>query len=340
MFNQLRSNANTVMHKSRKNKHANENSNSQAEIQPTDRLDFLAAIAMDHDISAKQSMAVRVAAVVLKHRHNQTGVIVLKYKTIAAEIGCSVSAVRDAVDLLKHLGWFEVEHVYRDGDITANRYKPCWDLAAACGGVWCVESRRLLSRGQASAEWRADLCAQGDTQNSEVYSQGVEPSVSNPIIPERSAPGMSACPSQRERADGADRHGNERTAGYQQTSEEAERDWVELKRILPGTSEDAECQPAENSTQGAKVLWHRLLKSGVPSSQILQAARGYLERKPDGQWQSGVAGFLSNFDPEQLPDGTYPEWGTYPDDKPAANDNRHYDRASGDDPNEGVEVDV
>ncbi|QHP67619.1 hypothetical protein EI171_09345 [Bradyrhizobium sp. LCT2] len=327
------------MQKSRKNKHASDN-RCQAEIQPTDRLDFLAEIAMDHDISAKQSMAVRVAAVVLKHRHNQTGLIILRYKTIAKEIGCSVSAVRDAVELLEDLCWFKVEHVYRDGEITANRYTPCWDWAAACGGVWCVESRRLLSRGQTPAEWRTNLCAPGDTQNSGVYSQGVEPSASNPTIPESSAPGMFACSSQRKRACGADRRGNERTTGYQQTNEEAERDWVELNRILPGTSEDAECQPAKNSTHGAKVLWHRLLKSGVPSCQIVQAARGYLERKPDGQWQSGVAGFLSNFDPEQLPDGTYPEWGTYPDDKPAANDNRHYDRASGDDPNEGIEVDV
>lgn len=322
---------------SEKRKHANDNNNCQAEILPTDRLDFLAEIAMDHDVSAKQSMAVRVAAVVLKHRHNQTGLIVLKYKTIAKEIGCSVSAVRDAVELLKDLCWFEVEHVYRDGEITANRYTPCWDLAAACGGVWCVEDRRLLSRGQTPAEWRSDPCPPGDTQNSGAYSQGVEPSASNPIIPERSAPGMSACSSERERACGADRPGNEKQANqYRQTSEEAERDWIELNRILPGTSEDAEQQPGKRSTVGAKVLWFNLLRSGVPSSQIVQSALGYLDRKPAGQWQSGVAGFLASFDPEQLPDGTYPE-----DQRHGANDNGQFRSASGDDDlNRGVEVDV
>lgn len=149
-------------------------------------------------------------------------------------------------------------------------------------------------------------------------------------IPDEDSSGVSARYSQRERACGTGRQGNEKQAGkYRQTRQEAEQDWIELNRILPGTSSDAEQQPGARSERGAKFLWNQLLRSGVPSSQILQSARGYLERKPDGQWRSGVAGFLSNFDPEQLPDGTYPEWGTYPDGKPAANENHQYDRASG-----------
>lgn len=298
------------MQKSRKNKHANDHNDCQAEIQPTDRLDFLAAIAMDHDVSAKQSMAVRVAAVALKHRHNQTGLIVLKYKTIAAEIGCSASAVRDAVHLLKDLGWFKVEHVYLDGEITANRYTPCWDLAAACGGVWRVEDRRLLSRGKTPAEWRSDPCPPEDTQNSGVYSQGVEPSDSNPIIPERSAPGVAAGFSVRERACGADRPGNGKQANqYRQTGEEAERDWDEINQILPGTSSDAEQQPGERSDRGARVRWNELLRCGVPSGQIVRHAQFYAaRRRQNGQWLAGVAGFLTHhFDPKMQEDGTYPD---------------------------------
>jgi hypothetical protein len=80
--------------KPRKDK--NDRDNSEAEIIPTDRLDFLSALAMDHGISAKESMALRVATVILKNRNNETGLIIRKHKTIATEIGCSVSAVRRA----------------------------------------------------------------------------------------------------------------------------------------------------------------------------------------------------------------------------------------------------
>lgn len=163
----------------KKIKHANDN--TQARILPTDRLDFLNAIAMDHGIPAKQSMASRVAAVILKHRHNQTGKIVLKHKTIAAEIGCSASAVRRAIDVLAERGWFEVEPQYVNGECTANKYIPCWDRAAAQGGVWSIESRGMLSNEQTSDQQRTDLCSVTSKQNSEVLSQGLQPGVPNPL---------------------------------------------------------------------------------------------------------------------------------------------------------------
>src|SRR4051794_22121784 len=109
----------TMAKTARKNKPDN-NENSQAQIKPSDRLDFLAAIAMDHGINARNSLAARAAVVILKHRHNQTGQIVLKYKTIADAMGCSVSAIRDAVAVLKER-WFRVEAVYFKGECVANR---------------------------------------------------------------------------------------------------------------------------------------------------------------------------------------------------------------------------
>jgi hypothetical protein len=157
------------------------NDNTQARILPTDRLDFLNAIAMDHGIPAKQSMASRVAAVILKHRHNQTGKIVLKHKTIAAEIGCSPSAVRRAIDVLAERGWFEVHPQYVNGECTANKYVPCWDQAAAQGGVWSIESRSMLSNEQTSDQQRTDLRSVTSKQNSGVLSQGTKPNVPNPL---------------------------------------------------------------------------------------------------------------------------------------------------------------
>src|SRR4051812_8947020 len=118
-------------------KSRHDNDNSQAQIMPSDRLDFLAAIAMDHGINARNSLAVRAAVIILKHRHNRTGQIVLKYKTIAKVMGCSVSAVRDAVAVLNQR-WFRVEPVYLDRECVANRYDPRWDEAAAVGGIWSV----------------------------------------------------------------------------------------------------------------------------------------------------------------------------------------------------------
>jgi hypothetical protein len=160
-----------------KNKHANDN--SQAQIMPTDRLDFLAAIAMDHGINARNSLAVRAATVILKHRYNETGKIVLKHKTIAAEMGCSVSAVRDAVNVLKKR-WFKVEPVYIDRECVANRYDPCWDEAAAVGGVWSLEDRRMVSGGQTSGLGGIDPCPHEGMQNSESHTQSPEPDVLNP----------------------------------------------------------------------------------------------------------------------------------------------------------------
>ncbi|WP_407155075.1 hypothetical protein [Bradyrhizobium sp. STM 3557] len=251
------------MQKPRKNKHANDNNNSQSAILPTDRLDFLSELAMDHEISAKQSMAVRIAVVILKHRHNQTGRIVLKYKTIAAEMGCSVSAVRDAVELIRELGWFEVEHVYNDAEIVANSYSPCWDLAAACGGVWCVETRRLLRRGQTPAEQRAEVCSPGGTQNSGIYSRVFDPSGSNPSFPASSG-------------DDAKRSGPARTSrpsGGAPATDEVNRRIAELEAILtPHTPYGDFKSNTDRSRRGATYQLRKLLRIGWTFEEIKEAA--------------------------------------------------------------------
>lgn len=113
-----------------------------------------------------------------------------------------------------------------------------------------------------------------------------------------------------DRACGADRQRNEEQANqYPQTREEAERDWDEINRILPGTSLDAEHQPGERSDRGARVRWNELLRSGVPSRQIVRHAESYVARqRKNDQWVAGVGGFLAHhFDPKMQEDGTYPD---------------------------------
>lgn len=160
--------------------------NSQTKIDPTQRLDFLSAIAMDHDILAKESMALRVAVVMLKHRHNQTGLIVLKHKTIAAEIGCSVAAVRRAIDILAERDWFGVEHQYVYGEYTANKYVPRWDRLlksdAQIGGQVCsITSSPLLDNEQTSVQQRADLCSVTSNHQLRDSNSEIQPRDSNPV---------------------------------------------------------------------------------------------------------------------------------------------------------------
>lgn len=286
---------------------------------------------------------------------------------IAFECSCSEATVYRAIEQTGPLReFFKMGKVIINGE-ERNTYTPDWDKAAAVNREFEIRleewkkahvdakqaandnhrNRNDVPRdaesgaGASQNERSRPRKMRGDDLSKRETIEVMAPNLSDRsyIIPDHSVPGTSARSFQRERTYGAGRHGqHEKPASdYRQTPEQAERDWAELNRILTGTSEDAEHQPAEDSAQGAKVRWHRLLKSGVPSSQILQAARGYVDRKPDGQWKSGVGGFLTSFDPEQRPDGTYP------DDKPDAdkeNDNRQYDRASGDDLNQGVEVDV
>ncbi|MEH2510172.1 hypothetical protein V1291_001526 [Nitrobacteraceae bacterium AZCC 1564] len=179
----------------------------------------------------------------------------------------------------------------------------------------------------------ATNCREGSDKLSVGYRQNgahnlsmesLPPNLSMRTIPGASHPGVAHRTLKKDRASGVDRHGRKKLAGgYQQSREEADQDWIELNRILPETSEDAEHQPREDSAKGAKVHWFQLLRSGIPSRRIVLAAQAYKDRKPVGQWVCGVAGFLTqHFDPEQLPDGTYPDDKQQAEVAPAAaNDN-------------------
>lgn len=275
-----------------------------------------------------------VAGVIADHFNPEEGYAFPSYRYLEFVYGFSQATISSTVRKLRK-GLMTID---RSGG--NNRYKP--DSQKVESVLTRLEAKR--------AEWKVRKPKQGASRGeagasrdeAEVHRE-VKPNVQRNAqpkdqhIPDEASSGVSARSSQRERACGAGRPGNEKQANqYRQTREEAERDWGEINRILPGTSSDAEQQPGARSERGAKFLWNQLLRSGVPSSQILQSARGYVERKPAGQWQSGVAGFLASFDPEQLPDGTYPE-----DQRHGANDNVQFRSASGDDDlNRGVEVDV
>ena len=111
-------------------------------------------------------------------------------------------------------------------------------------------------------------------------------------FPGNSAPGMSA----RFEGDGAsgDRHDlvGKRPANYQQTSEEAEQDWIELNCVLTGTSEDAEHQPGKESARERKF-------TGITCfvRVFYQASRddraGFKDRKLFGNGKAKSAGFLT-----------------------------------------------
>ncbi|UQR64295.1 helix-turn-helix domain-containing protein [Bradyrhizobium sp. C-145] len=123
-------------------KHKLGRDNAPTKIEPTQRLDFLSALAMDKRIKARESLAVRVALVLMLHRNGQTGLICPEHKTIAAEIGCSVDAVKDALNILVDTGWFRIVHRFRKGGMkSSNQYIPNWrqattiELASTIGAV-------------------------------------------------------------------------------------------------------------------------------------------------------------------------------------------------------------
>jgi hypothetical protein len=250
----------------KKIKHANDN--HQAQILPTDRMDFLTAIAMDSGIAAKESMAVRVAAVILKHRHNKTGTIVLKRQTIADEVGCSPSAVDKAVAVLKRQGWYEVKHVYAKPQIgcantkpqiVANRYDPRWDQAAAVGGVWSIEDRRLCQNDETSKPERGDPYARTSKQNSVSLTQGSKPGVLNPLSTTHSC----------ERAEISQGSGEDRPAGAP-ADDDLTAIVEKLEKGLPAYDPFDDHKPVdrERSRQGAIVALRKLLRIGWSVPEI------------------------------------------------------------------------
>jgi predicted transcriptional regulator len=93
-------------------------------IDPTTRLDFLNALAMDGRLNAG---AVRIGIILLSHRNGKTGLICPSHRTVAREAGCAVSTVQRSIRTLVTAGWFRVIHQAKDGKKTVNRYVPDWD---------------------------------------------------------------------------------------------------------------------------------------------------------------------------------------------------------------------
>lgn len=247
-----------------------------------------------------------VAGVIADHFNPEEGYAFPSYRYLEFVFGFSQATISSTVRKLRK-GLMTID---RSGG--NNRYKP---------DPQKVES--VLARLEAKrAEWKVRKSKQGASRGEAGASRDeaevlreVKPNVQRNAqpkgqhIPDEDTSGVFARSSQGKRAWGADRLDNEKQADqYRQTREEAERDWNKIKRILPGTSSDAEHQPGERSDQGARVRWNQLLRDGVPSSQIVRHAEIYRDRqKSNDQWVAGVGGFLAKYDPEMREDGTCPD---------------------------------
>ncbi|MGY3511279.1 hypothetical protein [Bradyrhizobium lupini] len=244
---------------------------------------------------------VHVAMRLLDHLNRKTGQLNPAHATIAAAIGTSVETVWRSMARLAEHNFLKARARFTKGGLqTSSQYDLNLELHghdATSSVTHPVRHRRRTRHVIGDVPGTSSTTDEPRGTNLGEENHGER----NAGIPAAGADRHVRLGSGVDRACGADR------PPYKQSGEKAEQDWIELNRLLIGTSEDAEHQPGERSSRGAKVHWHQLLRSGVPSSQILQAARGYLERrKADGQWQSGVTGFLVHFDPEQREDGSYP----------------------------------
>ncbi|MGX1165770.1 hypothetical protein AB7M16_002036 [Bradyrhizobium sp. USDA 372] len=273
---------------------------------------------------------------------------------IAFECSCSEATVYRAFQ--ENDGplreWFTVGKVIIDGD-ERNTYAPNWAKAAAVNREFEI---RLEEWKKAHAD--AKKAANDNRQDRNDVPQGAESGAgasqserSRPrkmrgdglskcetievmasnlsdrsdIIPDHSAPGVSARSSQRGRACGADRHSNGNRPAYKQTRARADELLMEIKRVWPKPSEDAEHQPRADSAKAEAIHWHKLLKSGIAASRIQRAALHYLSEVPDGQWPRSFVSFLTGrlpdyLDPDQ-PDLFIPEDELAAAEQPQANDN-------------------
>ena len=101
---------------------------NKRKIEPTERLDFLRALAADTRLTKTNAAA--VAIYLISCRNGQTGLINPGYATIAKGAGCSVSAAKTAVNKLDDTGWFVVIGQKKSsGTNHSNTYIPNWDQA-------------------------------------------------------------------------------------------------------------------------------------------------------------------------------------------------------------------
>lgn len=246
----------------------------------------------------------------LDHLNRKTGQLNPEHATIAAAIGASVETVWRSMARLAEHNFLKARARFTKGGLqTSSQY----DLNLELDGHDATSSVTHPVRHRRRTRYVIGDVPGTSSMTDEPRGMNLgeeNPGELNARIPAAGADRHVRSGSIVDRAGGADRQRNEEQANqYPQTREEAERDWDEINRILPGTSEDAEHQPGERSNRGARVRWNELLRCGVPSSQIVRHAEIYAaRRRQNGQWLAGVAGFLTHhFDPKMQQDGTYPD---------------------------------
>lgn len=230
--------------------------------------------------------------------------------------GFSSSTISSTMEKLGRLGWYSVIRYPKKGAKTeANNYIPNAEKAAAVlselkrrQDQWHEHRKKRRFENRSASTSKIEAYGTSKIEGNRAYASGLCDRAYE--FPGDTAPGILA----RAELDCASGDGRfdvivQKPAQYRQSAKEAEQDWIELNRILPRTSEEAECRPDKRSDRGARVIFNRLLHSGVPSSQIVQHAESYAARqKRNGQWLAGVAGFLTNhFDPLMSEDETYPD---------------------------------
>ncbi|MGY2939599.1 hypothetical protein ACVWZ6_009201 [Bradyrhizobium sp. GM6.1] len=295
-----------------------------------------------HRIPAKQAMASRVAVVILMHRHNQTGTIVLKHRTIADAIGCSISAVRRGADVLKEFGWFAVEPVYHGRECVANRYIPCWDQAAFVGGIWHVETRKLdkeqwgvcsvlttplLCNEQTPAQQGGDPCSVTSNQNSGSLTHGPKPGEEN-----------------SHSAGTADADRNDRDKIDAETDHWPSDAFDQFVAVMPAYNpfDGYDDSDLTEDLRVARIRFNQLRKSGkIGFHKLMEGVRRYAaEIERTGQSACKPATFITGerwedeYSTEEAPRAN-----DNPEPAPQANDNAKFDRASGDGSTYGSESD-
>lgn len=159
---------------------------NQREIEPTERLDFLTAVAADSRLS--KTNAVAVANYLISCRNGKTGLICPGAAKIAKGSGCTKRAAQNAVYKLEQTGWFFViRQKGEDGNNCSNRYIPNWDRIRENAEEGSASQRMEHSADGARYSTHGDrYCTDGDRGTARA-GVGVSPSVransvnSNPV---------------------------------------------------------------------------------------------------------------------------------------------------------------
>ena len=297
-----------------KNKFSNDN--VRFHVDPTVRLDYMFAMSRDQRLLG---VDVRVALYLLSRRNNKTGQLNPKHKTIAAEIGESVSTVKRSIDRLAEYGWIKVVHQSYEGGLQkSNQYNLNFDMGRSPMS-YPLDHQRPTSEVIGALPGRSPVSCEEHSEENPVKEHGEEnasyPNASRRECHHSLSEGTPAAQT------GMGQDQSVRQTGRKTTTLDTQRSFDRLKEMWPVPSEDAEFRPGPRSEQGAWVYYQRHLRNGVTAGRIERAARKHLAGL-DHLWPPSLARFLVSYlqdylDPAQ-PDKFIPP----DDDRPAtANDN-------------------